>query len=420
MVFYAPFYLSLYGDDPLKYFPAVRKWHKGAKGTSSNGSSRGECLQRNAGHRNRSGQMALHTVTTCDIDGGEMSCKATGVIGPPGSVFYVSAKNVYVWATDWYRDGKGSMLYNLPLDGSDPSALNVAGSPVDQFSFLESEDGYLNVLVRADGTGTGMWRSEVSSGDVALMTVRTDSFSDGSEPAPQSAYRALPKPAGYTFQNRFVGDYLLYGTGSGWGPTDEVKGSTLYAVKLSGGDVSELSLPHGVDRIEALGSNAIVVGTSGKDLDFTSVRLGNRPRIVDRKIMKDAAQGELRSHGFFYKPDDQDTGVLGLPVSQTGRAGYEHLFNGSASISFFRNESLHLTELGKLASRQKRAVDDNCRASCVDWYGNARPVFARGRIFALLGYEIVEGTLGDDGIYESRRVDFAPARNRNSKSAEEE
>ena len=31
------------------------------------------------------------------------------------------------------------------------------------------------------------------------------------------SYRALPKPEGYTFQNRFVGDYLIYGTGSGWG-----------------------------------------------------------------------------------------------------------------------------------------------------------------------------------------------------------
>ena len=32
-----------------------------------------------------------------------------------------------------------------------------------------------------------------------------------------SNYRRLPKPEGYTFQNRFVGDYLIYGTGSGWG-----------------------------------------------------------------------------------------------------------------------------------------------------------------------------------------------------------
>jgi hypothetical protein len=44
----------------------------------------------------------------------------------------------------------------------------------------------------------------------------------------------------------------------------------------------------------------------------------------------------------------------------------------------------------------------------VDWYGNARPLFLRGRIFALLGYEIVEGSLTDGHVRETRRVNYAP------------
>jgi hypothetical protein len=44
----------------------------------------------------------------------------------------------------------------------------------------------------------------------------------------------------------------------------------------------------------------------------------------------------------------------------------------------------------------------------VDWYGNARPLFLRGRIFALLGYEIVEGTLTDGRMRETRRVNYSP------------
>src|ERR1044071_9620643 len=113
-----------------------------------------------------------------------------------------------------------SMLYRMPLDGSSPSALGVSGSPVDQFSFLESDDNHLNVLVRSEAAGDGMRRAEVPAGDVALMRVPLRSFSDGSVDAPKSSYRELPKPAGDTFQNRFVGDYLLYGTGSGWGPPE--------------------------------------------------------------------------------------------------------------------------------------------------------------------------------------------------------
>jgi len=265
------------------------------------------------------------------------------------------------------------------------------------------------VLVRSDAAGDGMWAAEVAAGDVALLRVPVASFSDGSDAAPSSSYRKLPKPEGYTFQNRFVGDYLLYGTGSGWGPPEQAKRPRLHAVRWAGGDPAELSLAHGVDRIEALGADALVVGTDGKDLHFTGVRLGGAQALVaERYTRKDAAQGELRSHGFFYKSEGSDSGLLGLPVRGSGRPGYEHLFEESASILFLRNDSLHLSELGELAAQAKGTAADACRASCVDWYGNARPLFVRGRVFALLGYEIVEGSLAESGIREMRRISYAP------------
>jgi hypothetical protein len=53
-------------------------------------------------------------------------------------------------------------------------------------------------------------------------------------------------------------------------------------------------------------------------------------------------------------------------------------------------------------------VADGCKASCVDWYGNARPIFLRGRVLALLGYELVEGAVDGAGMWELRRASFAP------------
>jgi hypothetical protein len=50
------------------------------------------------------------------------------------------------------------------------------------------------------------------------------------------------------------------------------------------------------------------------------------------------------------------------------------------------------------------------RALCVDWYGNARPLFLRGRVFALLGSELAEGTLEDGRMRELRRINYAPAK----------
>ena len=414
LIFYTPLYLWPDSNDPFAQFPAVRKWHKGA--TQSEFQRIVSATRVYFPERKLTSNygLALHTVTVCDLANDDFKCDATAVLGAPGNVFYVSPESVYVWTTDWnyygQRTKQQSMLYRMPLDGSSPNAIGVSGSPVDQFSFLESEDKHLNVLVRSAGSGDGMWAAEVSAGDVAMMRVPLSLFNDGSDSASSWAYHPLPKPAGYTFQNRFVGDYLLYGTGSGWGAPENKNQASLYAVRWTDGDTSELTVNHGVDRIEALGNDAIVVGTNGKDLHFTAIRLSKSPEVADEYIRKDASQGELRSQGFFYKPDGPESGVLGLPISVAGRAGYRHLFEGSAAILFLRNQSLHFEELGELTAQSEKAVDDGCRASCVDWYGNSRPIFVRGRVLALLGYEIVEGNFKSGRMQELRRINYAPQR----------
>ena len=414
LIFYTPLRLNLNYKDPLQSFPALRKWHKGATEGEFRMIAPPTRIYRSEKPMDFRFGASLHTVTVCDL-AGDFKCEATGVIGPFGRVFYVSPSSVYVWATEWNYDRDQmrtqSLLFRMPLDGSSPSSLGVSGSPVDQFSFLESEDGHLNVLLRSNAAGDGMWRAEVAEGDVALMRVPLWSFSDGSENVPAANYRALPKPEGYTFQNRFVGEYLLYGTGSGWGYPEQKVKPKLYTVRWADGTTRELEFAHGVDRIEQVGSDAVVVGADEKDLHFTAVRLlAGAPEVADRFTRKDAAQGELRSHGFFYRAEGLDSGILGLPISRPGRPGYEHLFEESAAILFLRNQSLRFEEVGELAARPERATNDSCRASCVDWYGNARPLFIRGRIFALLGYEIVEGTVSDGRMRELRRVSYAPGR----------
>jgi len=235
-------------------------------------------------------------------------------------------------------------------------------------------------------------------------------LSDGIDSVTASDYMTLPSVKGYAFQNRFVGDYLLYGSGSGWGYPKPAPRSPLFLVRWTDGLNYELSLDHGTDRIEQMGRDAVVVGTDGRDLLFTSVDLTDAPRIAGSYVRKGASQGELRSQGFFYKPDGEDSGTLGLPISVPARPGYRHLFETSAAILFLHNESGHLSEIGELGSHPELASDDKCRASCVDWYGNARPLFVRGRIIALLGYELVEGNRQGDSIKEAQRVSFAPDR----------
>ncbi|HYJ47159.1 MAG TPA: beta-propeller domain-containing protein, partial [Pyrinomonadaceae bacterium] len=166
LIFYTPLYLSPWDENPFTSFPALRKWHRGAKESEFQPIVSATRVYRPEHSVNAAGGLALHTVTVCDLAGSELKCAATGVVGAPGRVFYVSPDAVYVWTSDWTRRGgqerQSSMLYRMPLDGSSPSALQVSGSPVDQFSFLESEDKHLNVLVRSEAAGDGMWAAEVA------------------------------------------------------------------------------------------------------------------------------------------------------------------------------------------------------------------------------------------------------------------
>ena len=209
---------------------------------------------------------------------------------------------------------------------------------------------------------------------LALVRLPLASFSDGRDSAPPERYTGLPKPAAGVLQNRYVGDFLLYGAADGWRRSAS---GQVYAVQVGERPVAYgVSLAHGVERIEQLGASAVVVGGDGKDLHFTSVRLAGIPVAVNRYTRANAAQGETRSHGFYYKPEDEHGGLLGLPVVKgwvgtTGRVTREE-----ASLLFLRNDSLTLSELGTLDSRPGEASrNDGCRASCVDWYGNSRPLF---------------------------------------------
>jgi hypothetical protein len=210
-----------------------------------------------------------------------------------------------------------------------------------------------------------------------------------------------------------VGAHLLYGAGSGWSRPKQQVSAQLQVVPVRGGDVTALALPHGVDRIEALGDDAVAIGTDGRDLLFSSVRLtAVEPALVHSLRRADAAQGETRSHGFFYKPEADGTGWVGLPVRSGGQGGYRQLWDEPAGMLYLHNDRLRLTEVGDLPALRGVGRNDGCRASCMDWYGNARPIFLGGRTFALLGYELVEGKVlqreGKRRMVEVRRVSFAP------------
>ena len=97
---------------------------------------------------------------------------------------------------------------------------------------------------------------------------------------------------------------------------------------------------------------------------------------------------------------------MGLPVSRLVRPGKPDQ-QSSAAIQYLARRRGDLSDAGELAAQPSLSQNDGCVASCVDWYGNARPIFWRGRVFALMGYELVEGAEADGRIEERGRVNFA-------------
>jgi hypothetical protein len=368
----------------------------------------------------------VHTVMSCDLSGRGFDCRAVGVVGPAGRNFYVSGSAVYLWVNGQAGRGYGyglptegnlpppAVVYRMPLDCSAIGAVKARGAPLDQFSFDE-RDGTLRVLVRAEGAGEGMWSAEVTSGDVGFLRVPTARFGEEVPTVERTAYRGLPRIEGSAgaMQNRFVGDHLLYGMGSGWGGRGAAPAGATHPVWVydAGRDrTTRVDVSHSIERLEPLGRDALVVGNEPGGLTFSAVALDETPTLAGRHTVRNAAQGETRSHGFFYLPDGDRRGTLGLPVTTGGDGnGWRQLRGVSSAVMFLGVEGLRFRELGALRSGGAAAVDDHCVASCADWYGNARPIFWRNRVFALLGYELVEGDLTGGRVREARRTDFLRA-----------
>jgi hypothetical protein len=419
LVFYAPMQINPWSLNADQFMPQWRRWNAATPNDWQRILPATRIFRTDDEIDPMSGGAALHTVTACDLARPEqMRCESSAVLAPPGRVFYVSASNVYVWTTEWQRrtawgrpvpEGamQRSAVFRLPLDGAAPSALKTTGAPIDQLSFLEDERGHLNVLLRANARGEGMWNAERGAGELALMRVPLASFGDGRDSAPRQAYKPLPSAAGHALHNRYVGEWLLYGAAG-----QRQAHALRYAER--DGQAETLALAHGVERIEALGRDAVLVGNAGGDLHFTSLRLASgQAEVASNFVQPKAAQGETRTHGFFYKASSPDEGLLGLPIVGARRPGMAAYRGESAAVLFLRSRSLALQPVGELQSRGGAHASDQCKASCVDWYGNARPIFLGERMLALMGYELVEGRLtrgwsGSDRVEELRRVNFAP------------
>ncbi|MBX9803295.1 MAG: beta-propeller domain-containing protein [Caulobacteraceae bacterium] len=426
LVLYTPGEIDT-ADEALTGAPQLIRWRNGRRGEAQTILVPESVYRAPTSPEGRPELEALHVVTRCDLTRPRLTCDATAILGSWSRTFYVAPDATYVWMTgsDRYNGPQRlshALVYRVPLDGSAPTAARVLGAPTDQFSFAEDRTaGVLRVLVRSEGDGDAMWRPEFSEGSAALLTLPLTRFGDGAHGPDPADYRmlgTLPDNA-WRMVNRFTPHHALF-TVSAPGTAAGGDGLTLLtAVPLSGGATTELLLSGRVERIEPVGNDALIISRGANSLLFETLNLAadvrqtrfSGPRITHTYELEGANGAETRSHAFFYQPDADspggERGIMGLPVIPEREEG-TGLFEQAADMAFLRRRGDRVVPVGELVSDPEGQEDDGCQVSCVDWYGDARPIFVAGRVFALLGYELVEGVEVKGRLGERRRVSFAP------------
>lgn len=422
LILYAPLPLGR-GDgivDPNQMLPGMRAWRPGSPQPFTPIARPTDihiAPQVRAGPEQAD---TLHAVSRCDLGSTPMRCEASGVIAAESRSFYVSPNAIYLWTAAYPEYGVSSAvrtppasIYRMSLDGGSPTAVQARGAPLNQFSFRE-RDGALDVVVQDEG-GDGMWARFGASGRTRLVHLPLARFGDGSASAGDGDYRDLPVPgSGWMRQNRFVGDHVLVSAATEEAGTSENLRGVLVAAPLGRGEATVLSFDRVVSRIEPLGRDALVV-TSGQGTGLNLIRLDGKPRVTTRLTIGGDGEAESRSHGFFFRADrgsGGDRGLMALPVIRQLIGGADRYVGQAVDMIFVRREGPGLQKVGVLGAGRGVSEDDGCLVSCIDWYGDARPVFLGQRMFALLGYELVEGRRGAGGVTETARLDFSPARGR--------
>jgi hypothetical protein len=364
----------------------------------------------------------LHVVSVCRVDEPEaFHCRSRGVVGSPYAEMYVAPDNVYLWlSSDFNEWGYGerwpdacpkdvdrssrpalpATVFQIPIAGGSVRAAHAIGVPTDQFAFDEREDRLLALLRREP---VGCYLEE--SVPMIFASIPLHLFGASPQTLRADAVVPLPEIAGWELQNRYSSNYLVYGTPQGywWSEKNAPAPEPLFVVPIADpASYSLLHAPHTVERIEVIGDNAVAVGFAAPaDLGVSTIELRTQPHLAGSLVLPGVQESEGRSHAFNSLIADDGSGLLGLPTSYRSRARWD----APADVQFFAADpALELTQLGELAGTSDVKDDYSCEVSCIDWYGNARPIFVDGRVFALNESELIEGEVRAGSIVEIGRL----------------
>jgi hypothetical protein len=388
----------------------------------------------------------LHSVVRCDLatmlTSDDLNCDATAFIAPAGYVSYVSPDNIYVWTfagwdemEEWsfwsdacqnptlsHEHGEpDTLLYRIAAADGQLAVTRVDSAPVDQFGAQERERQLRFVSVEYDRTYSNCARQgeQTSSPnrEVQFATLAPHNF--GGELRDQLAgnYSPLPLLTGENrLEIRFTESHVVGVSTIEYAeyiPVNEVvfPDAAGWAARINTIEIVEpFTLPHAIARLERLGDDVLATGyNDGQGLNLSLIALSDTAHIAMTQLLEGRFESEDRSHAFNYNDLSDGSVLLGLPTidnhddANRSRWGVE-----AADLSYFTLDSTR-TELeiaGTLNGDCKVHETYVCEVSCIDWYGNSRPIFTLGRMFALSGTELIEAHYVNGQVEEIQRLDM--------------
>jgi len=335
----------------------------------------------------------FHSIVNCGLpEDGTLDCKAKAVLGDYSRKKYVTKDSVYL--------ATAKKIYALGLKDLNVRAHGSLGAPVNQFSFKEMDNDLYVIseyFGRSDSEGSTSSGNSCSIRLLKLPLVQFDAAGDHDVSATSSE---LYKDTYCSIsQNRFVGRYALVGR-----YLDNSEMQEVIVVNTDNNTKRIQSVGGYLGRIEVLSDEMafITIRRGDGSLEVSSLRLDNPELKLSSLKLGKSAEGESRSHGFFQKTQDDGGHLIGLPVLSLradDNAWWGHGLSNVAFIQLASNETFKL--LGTAESGKDPSV---CQSSCIDWYGNTRPIFLGNRLFALMGHEIAEVKLTADGVTPAGRV----------------
>jgi hypothetical protein len=385
----------------------------------------------------------VHTISVCPLGspraGDELECRSTAIVGPERREFYVSNHHVYLWLFPGYGDhaqadcdankpggfdnAAPSAIYQIDLASGQPRALFVRGAPNDQFGMEAAANDFHALAIWVDA------RCDLPDDlPVRFLSTPLTAFSTRPQTLQRQQFTSLPSVGGHGIENRFTAGHLVYGgRGERSSYAFEGAGSRTGRVVVAASNTPSAAVmieaPHEIIRIESIGEDAVLTGYSNADaLSISVLDLRTTPRISDTVRLPHRYESEGRSHAFNFTIGADGAGLMGLPTAQAQwRSGRWVWDSESSDVSFLSLTSTgRLISLGVLLTR-RNAIHGTyrCEVSCIDWYGNTRPIFVNGRVLALSGVELIEGAVESAQIVERRRINLSAPPPRQARGAKQ-